>query len=234
MLEHGAYTLLLDAYYDRERPPTKEEALAWTWARNDEETAAVEFVLSRFFEIDGNVYRQRRVDEEIDKYKANSLINKRIAKDREKKKREKKARTVHAPSTNEHEPPPNHKPLTINQEPNKTHTSSADEGFDEFWTIYPKKVEKKKAREIWKRRKLWKFNGKILDDIKTRIDIDQKWKDGYIPNPTTYLNGDRWEDEITEVRHEKSNRPRRLSVAERATEARKQFERQCAEQEADV
>lgn len=37
--------------------------------------------------------------------------------EREEKRRQQKARTVHAPSTNEHEPPPNHKPLTTNHKP---------------------------------------------------------------------------------------------------------------------
>ena len=41
MIEHGAYTLLLDACYDRERFPTLEEAIEWTWARTPEEVAAV-------------------------------------------------------------------------------------------------------------------------------------------------------------------------------------------------
>ncbi len=65
MLEHGAYTLLLDACYDRERFPTLDEALDWAWARTDEEEAAVKFVLKKFFtEIDG-VYVQKRTNEEI-------------------------------------------------------------------------------------------------------------------------------------------------------------------------
>ena len=41
MLEHGAYTLLLDACYDRERFPTLEDAMDWTWARTEEEMAAL-------------------------------------------------------------------------------------------------------------------------------------------------------------------------------------------------
>jgi len=32
MLEHGAYTLLMDACYDRERFPTMDEAIDWCWA----------------------------------------------------------------------------------------------------------------------------------------------------------------------------------------------------------
>ena len=79
------------------------------------------------------------------------------------------------------------------QETEKT-TSTATR-FDEWWGLYPKKIEKKKAREIWKRRKLDSLADKIIKDTKTRPTACAKWSAGYIPNPTTYLNGDRWEDE---------------------------------------
>lgn len=109
MLEHGAYTLLLDAYYDREHPPTKQEAIEWSWARTPEEIAAVEFILVRFFHQDGEVYRQKRADEEIIKYKEKSQTNKRIAQEREHKKKQERERTVNEPYTDGH--------LTNNQEP---------------------------------------------------------------------------------------------------------------------
>ena len=48
ILEHGAYTLLMDACYDREQFPTYDEAIDWTWASSNEEIEAVEFVLPPF------------------------------------------------------------------------------------------------------------------------------------------------------------------------------------------
>lgn len=68
MLEHGAYTLLLDACYDRERFPTRAEAIDWCWARSVDEVSAVEFVLSKFFTLDGEQYIQARIQEEIAAY----------------------------------------------------------------------------------------------------------------------------------------------------------------------
>ncbi len=35
----------------------------------------------------------------------------------------------------------------------------------------------------------------IIKDVKKRINT-KKWQDGFIPNPLTYINGDRWEDEM--------------------------------------
>lgn len=120
MLEHGAYTLLIDACYDRERFPTLEDALDWTWSRTDEEIAAVKFVLSKFFTLEGDLYVQKRIKDELDAYHALSETNSRIAKQREEKRRQRK-RNDHEACTNGepivNEAPPNQEPLTKNQEP---------------------------------------------------------------------------------------------------------------------
>lgn len=116
MLEHGAYTLLIDACYDRERFPTEAEAIEWTWARSEEEIDAVKFILSRFFVLNDGVYVQDRILEEIAKYHENATTNARIAKEREEK-RKKRERIVHEACSSVNEPPPNQEPLTINQEP---------------------------------------------------------------------------------------------------------------------
>ena len=113
ILQHGAYTLLIDACYDRERFPTKAEAIDWLWASTAEEIAAVEFILAKFFVFEDGVYTQSRIKEEIDKYHENASINKRIAIEREKKRKEKS--TKRERSVNE--APPNQEPRTINQEP---------------------------------------------------------------------------------------------------------------------
>jgi len=113
MLQHGAYTLLLDSCYDREVFPTLEDAIEWTWASTKEEIEAVEFVLKKFFLLQNGRYVQNRISEELEKYHANSETNKRIAKEREAKRKENS--TKRAPIVNE--APPNHKPITNNQEP---------------------------------------------------------------------------------------------------------------------
>lgn len=119
MLEHGAYTLLLDACYDRERFPTMEEALEWSWARSDEEVAAVKFVLSKFFTLAGSVYTQQRVQDEIDAYHAKSLKNQEIALAREAARRATRERIEHETCT-DHHLTTNQEPITTNQEPDKS------------------------------------------------------------------------------------------------------------------
>lgn len=113
MLQHGAYTLLIDACYDREQFPTREEAIDWTWASSSAEIEAVDFVLSKFFMLEDGRYVQKRIQEEIAAFHATSETNKRIAAEREAKR--KASLTMRARSVNDS--PPNHKPLTSNQEP---------------------------------------------------------------------------------------------------------------------
>ena len=119
MLEHGAYTLLMDAIYDRETFPTLEEALDWAWARDEAEVAAVKFVLSKFFTLEDGRYVQNRIQDELVDYKAKAETNARIAKQREEKRKSKNesSRTVHEPCEEKHESSPNHKPLTNNHKP---------------------------------------------------------------------------------------------------------------------
>jgi uncharacterized protein YdaU (DUF1376 family) len=120
MLQHGAYTLLMDSCYDREEFPTLEQAIDWTWASTTEEVEAVKFVLSKFFTLVDGVYIQERIEEEIEKYHKNAKTNQRIAIERETKRREKRtnrAKTVNESQAEADEPPPNQEPITKNQEP---------------------------------------------------------------------------------------------------------------------
>lgn len=130
MLQHGSYTLLIDACYDREQFPTLEEAIDWTWASSTAEIEAVEFVLRKFFVLEDGRYVQKRIQEEISDYHAKSETNARIAAKRESNRKEKstkRERNVDDASPSKHEPPPNQEPITKNQEPINTHSASVRE-----------------------------------------------------------------------------------------------------------
>ena len=120
MLQHGSYTLLIDACYDREQFPTLDDAIEWTWASTTEEIEAVTFVLRKFFTLENGVYVQKRIQEEIAEYHSKAETNKRIAIDRETKRKENNTNRAED-NTNcvqgVNEPPPNHKPLTNNHKP---------------------------------------------------------------------------------------------------------------------
>jgi uncharacterized protein YdaU (DUF1376 family) len=147
MLQHGAYTLLIDSCYDREVFPTLEQAIEWTWASTEAEVEAVKFVLDRFFILDeSNKYIQDRILQELLEYHAKADKNKQIAIERETKRRENNTNR----SQLVHETTPNHKPRTKNQEPlTKNHIKTpkviAPEGVSiDLWNdflVYRKRLK---------------------------------------------------------------------------------------------
>ena len=98
----------------------------------------------------------------------------------------------------------------------KKNTTSTATRFDAWWKAYPKKVEKRKALAIWKRRKLDRLADIIIADTEQRPTACAKWKAGYIPNPTTYLNGDRWDDEYETDRRSQNGIHQRETPVQRS------------------
>lgn len=83
MLQHGSFNLLIDSCYDREKFPTLEEALDWCWASTPEEEQAVQFVLKKFFVLEGDIYVQKRIEEELNQYREKQETNQQVALYRE-------------------------------------------------------------------------------------------------------------------------------------------------------
>lgn len=146
MLQHGAYTLIMDACYDREVFPTLEQAIEWTWASTEAEIEAVKFVLSRFFVLDKDgQYVQDRILEELLNYHKNADTNKRIAMEREAKR--KGISTKREQPVNE--APPNQEPLTNNHKPikDKATVVATPEGVSQsVWDDFVKHRKAKKAQ----------------------------------------------------------------------------------------
>ena len=69
-------------------------------------------------------------------------------------------------------------------------------GFDKFWEAYPNKKDKQKAMKAWAKHQPDIVN--VLKALVTQKGSEQWKKDNgqYIPLPTTWLNGARWEDEV--------------------------------------
>lgn len=74
--------------------------------------------------------------------------------------------------------------------------------FAEFWKAYPKKVGKASCLKAWKK---LKPTAELFDHIMAALEAQkhtEQWRrDGgrFIPNPLTWLNQGRWDDEPTEV-----------------------------------
>nr|DAU83776.1 MAG TPA: replisome organizer [Caudoviricetes sp.] len=69
--------------------------------------------------------------------------------------------------------------------------------FESFWEIYPKHQDKKKAKQkflkLCKDEKEYKA---IMDGLRNVLPVWAKKDTKYIPMPTTWLNGERWNDEV--------------------------------------
>lgn len=76
--------------------------------------------------------------------------------------------------------------------------TGVETGFDEFWKTYPKKVNKVTSLKSWNKIKPEKeLQTKILEAIEKQKRSEQ-WKrenGRYVPDPATWLNNKRWEDE---------------------------------------
>lgn len=72
---------------------------------------------------------------------------------------------------------------------------SVETEFDVFWSYYPKKVGKEAARRSWD--KVKPILKDVLNALYWQKESDQWAKSNgqFIPNPATYLNQGRWQDE---------------------------------------
>ena len=67
--------------------------------------------------------------------------------------------------------------------------------FDDFWTLYPRRIAKLKARIAWDRI-IPERHAEILLAL---VEWRKVWKDKeleFLPYPASWLNGERWEDEL--------------------------------------
>ena len=174
------YLRMLWMYYDTEKPFSNDpDALAFLLGANTQE---VILILNSFFKLIENEWRHTRCDDEIAKFHLKSDRAKIANKIRWGSKMDEKSDPDKI-ATN------NHKPITNNKE--------YIDRFNEFWKHYPRKISKANAEKVWLRLK--------PDDELTKKIILAINKQGlrnreiqFVPHPTTWLNGQRWEDEVTD------------------------------------
>ena len=75
-----------------------------------------------------------------------------------------------------------------------------ESGFNDFWAMYPRKVNKVTARRAWKR--LSKTQRRAaMDDIVAAQRFREVQQLQFVPHAATYLNQHRWEDPIETSEH---------------------------------
>jgi uncharacterized protein YdaU (DUF1376 family) len=228
MLEHGAYTLLIDACYDREKFPTRNQAMIWCLARTPEEVAAVEFVLFTFFEPDEEGrYTQNHILEDLAIYHGNKETNKRIALEREEKRRKSKL-MQHEACTVGDEPYTNlhltNKPITNNHKTvtNKDNTQSRANALDYgCWPSIPSDQVLKDWLDMRKRLKA-SVSQTVINNFATELNkaagfgysVDQCLSEAVTRNWRGFKFD--WMQEKQNAAHQRSNRE---TLSERANRA---------------
>ena len=95
-----------------------------------------------------------------------------------------------------------------NRNDSNTPVETTVDFFNLFWSAYPRKVAKKAAEKAWDKLKL---NQQLFDELMAGLMTaknSKQWQDPkYIPHPATWLNGERWKDEM-EVNNGASSRTR--------------------------
>ena len=74
----------------------------------------------------------------------------------------------------------------------------ANTDFDQFWQAYPRKQGRKKALSSWQSSTMKPEVQIILNSLELQKKSEQWRKDGgqYIPMPTTWINQERWNDQL--------------------------------------
>ncbi|MBQ6177703.1 MAG: hypothetical protein IJK29_10940 [Bacteroidales bacterium] len=117
--------------------------------------------------------------------------------------------------------------------------SSDAEAFNRFWSVYPKKVGKKDAWRAFLKAMNEKGGGQgsarptadaMIEAVERQKRSEQWTKEGgrYIPNPATWLNQGRWEDELPAARGDGYQKHDQELSAEMADWIRRSYEQEDA------
>jgi uncharacterized protein YdaU (DUF1376 family) len=216
-LEDLAYRRLMDLYYSSEQPIPEDLKQTARLIRMRTHSEFIATVLEEFFTLENDGWHSDRVDVEIFKFHEKSFKASKSAKSRWKKAKQKQKvktpceRIANAVETHS-EGNANQEPLTTNQEPltnikDPLVKSKIDRdieinsAFDYFWLnmFLPKKAKLAASKSFAKAMKgidtPMHFANHLVRDTETRFNNQQQGFDRL--HPTTYLNGQRWEDDYT-------------------------------------
>jgi uncharacterized protein YdaU (DUF1376 family) len=201
--EHGAYMLLLFSYWQTGKPLRIDRLATVARIPNDRWPSVAE-TLSEFFHVTETHWVQFRVEADLDAVNSKVVTASNAGKASARAKALKKQQELNDRSTtvdDSFQRNGNHIDTDTDTDKNNKNTSpSAEDLFPKFWKLYPNKKGKAAAEKAWKKLK-------VTDDLFTLIAqglakqcTSPAWtKDGgqFIPHPATWLNGKRWEDEVS-------------------------------------
>lgn len=234
LVEEAIYFRLINFYYDSEKPIPIDLTPIVRKLRMREESQTVCDILGEFFCETEKGFIHNRCEQLLKEYRKTNKKNKangskggRPSNSKASKETQKEPTGLIVETQAEPTDNPNYELLTNNQELITINQSTKDLDqseidqkvlefcFNQFWESGIRKVNKKKAKPLFisilkknsepSGQKAYNFSAKIEHDIKARLNINQM---GFAEmHPTTYLNGERWTDEIKEVNNGQHQQP---------------------------
>jgi uncharacterized protein YdaU (DUF1376 family) len=205
LMEHGAYTLLLDCYYAGERGPPADLSALYRICRamTPKEQAAVHRVVARFFVSDGTSLRNERCEKEIER----SRRIRAKARESARSRWTKRGADADASACANGDAPgdavgrPDAMPSQAQAQKKKTDMpTAAAAGFEAFWRVYPRKEARGRAARVWQRLA-------PPASVQTAMVAAIAWQvhegclrpqscegRSLVPLPASWLNDRRWED----------------------------------------
>ena len=197
-----AYLRLIWMYYDSEKPLSNDiEVLALQVGLPIDD---VHLLLRAYFRLEDGVWKHSRCDAEIEEYRSfvdkKSRAGKASAEQRKNSSTTSDEQVLNECSTDV-QLTNNHKPITNNQE--------YIDRFDIFWKQYPRKVARPNAIKAWLKIKPDDVVLKKMLDAINHQQLPSK-EIQFVPHPASWLNAQRWEDEITAPTTNVMNMGRRI------------------------
>jgi uncharacterized protein YdaU (DUF1376 family) len=204
LIEHGIYRQLIDWYYLDEKPiPLETQVVTRRLSLGSDMLHLLQNILSDFFIKTENGYLHNRIEQELERYKtqfAKNRVNGKLGGRPSKTTSVSKETQVvfennhMATQINPNQEPitNNHKPLTIIK---PIRAVALDNGFNEFYSAYPKKKNRTDAEKAWGKRK------PPIDEVLKALAWQKQSKEwqkqggDFIPYPASYINAGGWMDE---------------------------------------
>ena len=197
--QHGSYLLLLMSYWQSGKAlNNKNGRLAVIAKMTKEQWLEEESIYAEFFDIEDDIWHHGRCEFDLERVRNKSKQASYAGRASAKKKSEAKSeREINARST----------PVEVPLNETSTMNECMNEGmnkrlvqtsFERFWKVYPRRDGKKKAQEAFEKALKAADIEVILEGVNKYIAF-LKTTTQATAMAVTWLNGERWNDEIVSV-----------------------------------